>query len=209
MGPAITLAFKNEGADVFTSNNPLVDQADVDELLKEAGVVDILIANFAEPPRTSPVEKIDDIDWFTLFDKLVHPLMRIVRGVIPQMKERNAGKIIAVTSAGPLRGIPNTTGYCAARGAQNAFVRAAGLEVAKFNIQINAIAQNYIKNNTYYPDDMLETDRFKNHLKQFVPSKKVAEGYETAELALYLASDKCTHMVGQIIPIAGGWTTTC
>ena len=131
MGPAVALAFKNEGAEVLTSENSLLDQNSVDALLESAGKVDILIANFAEPPRTSSVEKIEDADWFTLFDKLVHPLMRIVRGVIPQMKERNSGKIIAVTSAGPLRGIPNTTGYCAARGAQNAFIRAAGLELAK------------------------------------------------------------------------------
>jgi len=209
MGPVITHAFKIEGAIVFTSNNPLLDRNSVDELMADVREIDVLIANFAEPPRTSPVEKIQDEDWFTLFEKLVHPLMRIVRAVVPQMKARNSGKIIAVTSAGPLRGIPNTTGYCAARGAQNAFIRAAGLELAKFNIQVNAIAQNYIKNNTYYPDDMIETERFRQHLNQFVPTKKVAEADETAELAMYLASDKCTHMVGQIIPIAGGWATTC
>jgi 2-keto-3-deoxy-L-fuconate dehydrogenase len=41
-----------------------------------------------------------------------------------------------------------------------------------------------------------------------VPTKKVAEAEETAELALYLASERCTHMVGQVIPFAGGWATT-
>jgi 2-keto-3-deoxy-L-fuconate dehydrogenase len=209
MGPAIIHAFQDEGAELIISKKTLLDQKSVDELVEGAGRVDILVANFAEPPRTSPVENIVDADWMILFDKLVHPLMRIIRSVVPQMKSRNAGKIIAVTSAGPLRGIPNTTAYCAARGAQNAFIRAAGLELAKFNIQVNAIAQNYVRNNTYYPDEMVETERFQQHLNQFVPTKKVAEGFETAELALYLASERCTHMVGQIIPLAGGWTTTC
>jgi 2-keto-3-deoxy-L-fuconate dehydrogenase len=209
MGPAIVHAFREEGADIVACGNPLTDQKSVDELMERAGEIDVLVANFAEPPRTSPVETIEDKDWLILFDKLVHPLMRMIRAVVPQMKIRNAGKIIAVTSAGPLRGIPNTTAYCAARGAQNAFIRSVGLELAKFNIQVNAIAQNYVRNNTYYPDEMLETERFQQHLKQFVPTKKVAEGFETAELALYLASERCTHMVGQIIPLAGGWTTTC
>jgi len=45
-------------------------------------------------------------------------------------------------------------------------------------------------------------------LKDFVPTKKVADGAETAELALSLASDLCTHLVGQVIPFSGGWATT-
>jgi len=208
MGPAIAQHFKEAGADVFASTDPCLTQDNVDQLLKEVGEIDILIANFAEPPRTASVDKIDDDDWNILFDKLVHPLMRIVRGVAPKMKARKAGKIVAVTSAAPLRGIPNTSGYCAARGAQNAFIRAVGLELAKANIQVNGIAQNYIRNNTYYPDGILENEKFQQHLSQFVPSKRVAESVETAELALYLASDLCTHMAGNIIPLAGGWVTT-
>ena len=52
-----------------------------------------------------------------MFDALVHPMMRFVRAVLPQMIERRASKIIAVTSAAPLRAIPNSGAYSAARGA--------------------------------------------------------------------------------------------
>ena len=207
MGPAISRLFKAEGGHLVTSENPLLDQESVDELIKGAGSVDILVANFSEPPRTAPVDRIDDEDWHVLFDKLVHPLMRIVRAVTPQMKERQSGKIVAVTSAAPLRGIPNTSGYCAARGAQNAFIRAIGLELAKFNIQVNAIAQNYVRNETYYPDTLLQNEKFLQHVQTMVPSKRVAESSETAELALFLASDGCRHLIGQIVPLAGGWAT--
>ena len=48
----------------------------------------------------------------------------------------------------------------------------------------------------------------KAHLKDMVPTKRVAESAETAHLALYLASPECSHMVGQVLPLAGGWTTT-
>ncbi len=81
MGPAISRLFKAEGGHLVTSENPLLDQESVDELIKGAGSVDILVANFSEPPRTAPVDRIDDEDWHVLFDKLVHPLMRIVRAV--------------------------------------------------------------------------------------------------------------------------------
>ena len=207
MGPAIKTLFEAEGARLVTSENPLLEQESVDALVKTVGRVDILVANFSEPPRTAPVESIEDRDWHVLFDKLVHPLMRIVRAVTPQMKERQAGKIVAVTSAAPLRGIPNTSGYCTARGAQNAFIRATGLELARFNIQVNAIAQNYVRNETYYPDSMFQNEKFLQHIRNMVPSKRVAESSETAELALFLSSEGCNHLVGQIVPMAGGWAT--
>ena len=79
--------------------------------------------------------------------------------------------------------------------------------MARSNIQVNAIAQNYINNDTYYPDDLLKDERFINHLNRNVPTKKIGSPEETAELAAYLASEQCNHMVGQILPLAGGWAT--
>lgn len=207
MGPAIETLFRAEGADLITSTDPLLDQASVDRLVGEAGNVDILVANFAEPPRADAVDNIKDEDWHRLFDTLVHPLMRIVRAVTPGMIDRNRGKIVAVTSAAPLRGIPYNTAYCTARGAQNAFIRAAGLELARHNIQVNAIAQNYVRNDTYYPESLFQNEKFLKNVNRLVPAKRVAESSETAELALFLSSDGCNHLVGQIVPLAGGWVT--
>ena len=79
--------------------------------------------------------------------------------------------------------------------------------MARSNVQVNAIAQNYINNNTYYPDDILASDKFLDHIKRNVPTNKVGAAEETAELAAYLASENCKHMVGQLLPLAGGWTT--
>lgn len=206
MGPAIADLFEQEGADVYRSVDALRDQPSIDELMRNVGMVDILIANFAEVPHRASVDAVTDEDWHALFDALVHPLMRIVRAVAADMKGRG-GKIVAVTSAAPLRGLPEHAGYCAARGAQNAFVRAAGLELAPHNIQFNAIGQNYVENNVYYPPQLIESEKFQKHVKLNVPAGQVAQSKETAELAAYLASPHCTHLVGQVIPFAGGWVT--
>ncbi len=207
MGPAIVELFRQEGARLSCDYGGSYSDDELRALLA-SGLPDIVVANLAAPPQTAALENIEDQDWRLLFDKLVDPLMRLVRALSGPMKERGRGKIIAVTSAAPLRGIPHASAYCAARGAQNSFLRAAGLELAKYNVQVNAIAQNYVRNSTYYPDDLLEKEAFQRHLQQLVPGKKVAEGAETAQLALYLAGPHCTHMVGQILPLAGGWTTT-
>jgi len=207
MGMAIQKKFKSLGITVITGDYPMTTEAEVVDLIAKTDHIDILIANLAEPPMTGPVQNIDNEDWNKLFDALVHPLMYLVRAVAPQMLERKSGKIIAVTSAAPLRGIANNAAYCAARGAQNGFIKAVGLEMARSNVHVNAIAQNYINNNTYYPDNILDNEKFLDHVKRNVPTNKIGAADETAELAAYLASEKCKHMVGQIIPLAGGWVS--
>ena len=207
MGRAIVDRLTELDFRVLTDNQALVDQSQCEELVRSVGEVDILIANLAEPPRSSPVQAIQNEDWTTLFSTLVDPLMFLVRAITPQMLDRQSGKIIAVTSAAPLKGLANNASYCAARGAQNAFIKAVGLELARSNIQVNAIAQNYINNNTYYPSRLLDDEKFLDHVRRNVPTNQVGSSEETAELAAYLASEKCNHMVGQIIPLAGGWTT--
>ncbi len=207
MGPAISEKFEEIGINVIAGPSDLHSEAQINKLVADACHIDILVANLAEPPMTGPVQSIDSDNWNLLFDSLVHPLMYLVRAVTPQMLERKSGKIIAITSAAPLRGIPNNAAYCAARGAQNGFIKAAGLELARNNIQVNAIAQNYINNSTYYPDDILDNEKFLDHVKRNVPSNKIGAASETAQLAAYLSREDCRHMVGQVIPLAGGWAT--
>jgi 2-keto-3-deoxy-L-fuconate dehydrogenase len=207
MGPAIADKFASLGIRVIRGASGLNSQTEIEKLVDESSPIDILVANLALPPHSTPVQDIRNDDWRALFEILVDPLLHLVRAVTPQMLERQSGKIIAVTSAAPLRGIPNNAAYCAARGAQNGFIKAVGLELARSNIQVNAIAQNYINNDTYYPDDLLQNEKFLQHVKKNVPTNKVGAANETAELAAYLASASCSHMVGQVIPLAGGWVS--
>lgn len=207
MGPVIADALEREGAIVFRGSAGLKSDEEVAAELAKAGDIDILVANFAEPPHQARVDEISDEQWDRLFASLVMPLMRSVRAVVPGMKLRGGGKIVAVTSAAPLRGIPNFSAYCAARGAQNSFVRAAGLELAANNIQLNAIGQNYVLNNVYYPPGIEANEKMQKHVRLNVPTGELASSDETAELALYLAGGNSRHMVGQVLPFAGGWAT--
>jgi len=208
MGPAIRELFEDEGALVAASTDDVSRPGVAESVVEAAGELDVLVANLAEAPRSAPVAEIADADWSALFERLVHPLMRLVRAAAPGMAARGGGRIVAVTSAAPLRGIPGASAYCAARGAQNAFVRAAGLELAPQGVLVNAIAQNYVRNDTYYPEGLITSERFRKHLERNVPAGRVAEPRETAELALFLASRAGGFLVGQVIPFAGGWATT-
>jgi 2-keto-3-deoxy-L-fuconate dehydrogenase len=205
MGPALVELFEREGAHVLADDRDLGVEGACERAIADAGELDVLVVNLAHAPVAAPAELIRDADWHALFDALVHPLMRLVRAAAPAMIARRRGKIVVMSSAAPLRGIARNGAYCAARGAQNAFVQAVGLELAPHNVQLNAVAQNYVKNSTYFPDGLLKTERFAQHVARNVPAQRVAEGWESAELALFLASDSSDFLCAQVVPFAGGW----
>lgn len=208
MGPAIIARFRDEDAEVVAHPGRLDTKPRLDALVTACPEPEIVVANLAAGPSPHVVGEIEDAEWDELFDVMVRPLMWIVRAFAPGMIRRGGGKIVAVTSAAPLRGIPVTSAYCAARGAQNAFVRAAGLELARDGVQLNAVAQNYVHNEAYYPESLVETERFQKSLARNVPIQRLAKPHESADLALFLASPRSDFIVGQVVPFAGGWATT-
>ncbi len=204
MGPDIKAVFEAEGAHVVADERDLTEPGAARRLIDGAGRVDVLMANLAAVnPKTAADETTDD-QWRRMFEVMVDPLHRLVGAVLPQMIGRRQGKIVVMGSASALRGMPNWSAYSAARGAQLAYVRAAGVEVAPHNVQINAIAQTFVENPSYFAPDYVKSEAFKERLKQ-VPIGRLATGREDALLALFLASGESDFLVGQVIPFAGGW----
>ncbi len=207
MGPAIAELFVAEGADVIADEGALLGPDEPAELIERSGAIDILVANLDLPASSAKVVDIDDATWIAGFDAMVHPLMRLVREAAPGMIERGGGSIVAITSSSPLRRMsPQAVSYVAARAAQNAFVRSAGHQLAKQGVRCNAIAQNFVANDTYYPPAVLANEKFRSRLATEVPAARIGEPAETAELALFLASDASSFIFGQIISQDGGWS---
>lgn len=207
MGPAIAERFRAEGGQVIADTDAPRSVEDGAAIAERHGPVDVLVANLAVPPTPALVDATTDADWHTLFNALVHPLMGLVRASVGPMKAQGGGRIIGMSSAAPLRGIPRNSAYCAARGAQNAYLRAAGLELARNQVLVCTIAQNYVANDTYYPPGLTEDEQFLQRMRQVVPEQRIGSPDDTAALALFLATE-AGFMPGQIFPLTGGWTTT-
>ena len=89
MGPATADLFAEEGAHVIADTRNLTEAGACEALIEEAGHVDILIANLASQSLTGTrVTQLNDDDWAKTFDRMVHPLHRLSRAVLPQMQER-------------------------------------------------------------------------------------------------------------------------
>lgn len=207
MGPVLCEVFARHGATVIASTESLVSPEAPAALVAQSGQVDVLIANLAIPAPATAATDVSEEEWRDTFAVLVDPLPRLCRAVLPAMITRRAGKILVMGSASALRGMKLRSTYSAARGAQLAYVQALGVEVAPHNVQVNAIAQNFVENPTYFPPEVQANPRFQERLQREVPLGRLVGANEDAEFAAYLCSDLANCFVGQVFPVCGGWVT--
>jgi NAD(P)-dependent dehydrogenase (short-subunit alcohol dehydrogenase family) len=206
MGPALVRVFGALGAAVAADGRSLGDDPPIaQQVVDDAGDVEVLVAHLALPAPSTPAGEVGDDEWRRVFAHMVDPLPRLLRAVLPQMRARGGGRIVVMGSASALRGMKRTSSYSAARGAQLGWVRAAGVELARDNVQLNAIAQNFVDNPTYFPAEVQANPAFQERLKREVPLGRLVSGDEDALFAAYLASDAAACFVGQVFPVCGGW----
>jgi 2-keto-3-deoxy-L-fuconate dehydrogenase len=183
-----------------------------EQVVKDAGQIDVLVPIFAGPLRImpftnmlGPAQNFKDEDLQAYLDELVWPMVRFVRAALPQMIERRSGKIVAVTSASPMRAIEGLAIYTGCRGYQNAFLQVVGAEAAHHNVQVNGIGPAFIENPSYFTPEMLSDPAIRQSLVDVIPAERICDGWEAASLVLALAGDASNFLAGQIIPISGGW----
>jgi NAD(P)-dependent dehydrogenase (short-subunit alcohol dehydrogenase family) len=235
MGPAITEEFCREGASVALhdrdeaavkpyaliaerlgrdalslagdlSRSGEAERA-VEAVVARFGRLDILVNNNAHPPSGSPVEEITDAAWREMMARLLDEPFFCLRAALRVMRPAGRGKIINMSSAAAFPGLPNYAAYTAARAGVNGLTKAVGREVAGAGIQVNAIAQNYVENPTYFPPALTGDPVRLARMVKNIPAGRLARSEESARLAVYLASEDADFFIGQVIPFAGGWVT--
>jgi 2-keto-3-deoxy-L-fuconate dehydrogenase len=205
MGPALCDVFSEQGAQVIASTQCMAEVGAAQGVVAAAGHIDVLVVNLAWQAPTTAATQVDDDEWRAVFAALVDPLPRLVRAAAPAMIARRAGKILVIGSASALRGMKRASTYSAARGAQLSYVQSVGVELAPHSIQVNAIAQNFVENPTYFPPQVQANPRFQERLAREVPLGRLVGAREDAQFAAYLCSPAADCFVGQIFPVCGGW----
>jgi NAD(P)-dependent dehydrogenase (short-subunit alcohol dehydrogenase family) len=235
MGPALTEEFCREGASValhdrdeaavkphatlaerlgrdvlaLTGDLGRSSEADrvVDAVVARFGRLDVLVNNNAHPPSGSPVEQVTDAAWREMMTRLLDEPFFCLRAALRVMRPVGRGKIINMSSAAAFPGLPNYAAYTAARAGVNGLTKAVGREVAGAGFLVNAIAQNYVENPTYFPPALTGDAVKLARMVKNIPAGRLARSEESARLAVYLASEDADFFVGQVIPFAGGWVT--
>jgi NAD(P)-dependent dehydrogenase (short-subunit alcohol dehydrogenase family) len=198
--------------EAFSSMNPDIGVIDAslakdiaEQALLQLGRVDVLINNDAYPAPHIPIDEAKPEDMRAALEHLVVRGFELTGRLVPQMKKRKSGKVIFLTSAGPLGGIPNYTIYAAARSAINGMIKSLSMELAPHGISVNAVAPNYLENPDYYPPELMAKPGVAEKILKRIPLGRLGEQEEAAALIAFLAGEHSGFITGQVIPFSGGW----
>ena len=209
------------GGRVLGFEADVTDKADVRNLVQSIvgrwGQIHILV-NTAGINARIPIESDDDAGWRAVLDSTVLGAYYVTREVLRHMPDHTqpdgrvpGGRVINLSSILGRFGVPGYTAYCAAKHGIIGFTRALALEVAGRGITVNAICPGWVE--TEMADrGMRETaaimgitkEEFRRQALDAVPIKRILDPKEIADLAVYLASDAASGMIGQAINLDGG-----
>lgn len=205
------LAF-DENLAVFVADaaDETATAASVAATVEAFGGVDILIANAGTEGRCAPIENLTIDDFESVFRTNVIGVWLSMKYCVEPMKKRGSGSMIALSSIAGVIGFPIMASYIASKHAVCGLVKTAALELAPFNVRVNAIAPAPIDNrmihsleSQFNPDDPKAVHEM---VISKIPMARYGTNEEVANLALFLASDEASYCTGSIHLIDGGYT---
>ncbi len=161
------------------------------------GGIDILVNN-AQVDFGKPLVETTDAEWDAVMAFNVRTTFLLCRAVGRRMLAQGGGRIINVGSGLAERGLANSTAACAAQGAVKQLTAALGLEWARRNVRVNAIGAGWLSTEAPTEEDEREL------LVRFIPSKRKGHPSDLCGLLVYLASDACDFVTGQMVYVDGG-----
>jgi 3-oxoacyl-[acyl-carrier protein] reductase len=177
-----------------------------DEVIKAFEKVDIIVNN-AGTSRAMPFDKVTDEVLQDDLDLKLFGAVRLIRLVVPQMKERRWGRIINVLNIGSKAPRPNSMPTSVSRAAGLAMTKALSHELAPHNVLVNAMLVGLIRADQHVQHatraNVPLEDYYKTLGKQ-IPIGRVGEAEEFANLACFLASEQGGYIAGTAINVDGG-----
>jgi 3-oxoacyl-[acyl-carrier protein] reductase len=209
-----TLAEK--GGDVTGIAADIRQAGDLEHLVRQTesrlGPVDILVANGGGPPP-KPAAELTDEDWMTAFPLIFLFIPRLCRLVLPGMRKRRWGRIVAINSISTRAPISNLSLSNALRPAVVGYLKTLATEVAAEGVTVNAVLPGYTATERQDEIALAASQRTGKPPEEIVaawvaqtPAGRMAEPREIGEVVAFLCSPAASYMTGQSVVVDGGFT---
>ena len=188
----------------FDVTDPEVTAEALGQLVADHGVPDILVNN-AGVQRRAPIQDFAVNDWNDTIAANLSSAFYVSRPLLPGMIERGSGKIINVASVQSLLARQTIAPYSASKGGLAQLTKGMAADLARYNIQVNAISPGYFA--TEMNKALVEDEAFNSWVINRTPAQRWGKFEELVGTLVYLASDASSFVSGQNIFVDGGMTS--
>ena len=185
-------------------------KAMVEKTIEHWGALDVQINNAGYEGLSLPMENQTLDNMMKVYSINVFGPMYGMKYALPQMKKQHGGAIVNITSQGSITGAATMSAYVSSKHAAFGLSKCAALEVAELGIHINCIGPGPIDTPmmTKLEKQALGENVSKEEaMKVFAasyPDKRYCKPEEVADLALFLSSEKSSHITGSLVTMDGG-----
>jgi NAD(P)-dependent dehydrogenase (short-subunit alcohol dehydrogenase family) len=203
-GEEVVQEIEKGGGEALFVRADVSNRADVEKMVQEAldrfGKIDILVNNAGIHDGAHFTEESEDM-WQRLFRVNVMGTVLPSQVVVPEMMKRKKGKIVNISSKAAVVGEPYHAAYSASKGAILALTRCLAIELAPYQITVNAVCPG-----PTYTDMLLRaTDAAqREELTADAPLGRLGQPEDIAAAVLYLASEESDWCTGQALSVDGG-----
>jgi 3-oxoacyl-[acyl-carrier protein] reductase len=173
----------------------------VSQVEDAVGTVDILVSNYAASIPRKPFAETTWAEWQEQIDTTLKAAFLCSQAVLPAMKAKRWGRIISINTIGIHHPSPQYHGYTAAKTAMLGFTRNLAVEVGQYNITVNIVSPGLTL--TEEVKALLTPEAQAKH-EQSLPMRRSGTVEDTANAALFFASELGSFVTGHYLPVCGG-----
>jgi len=173
----------------------------VAKVKQELGPVDILVNNAAFGiVRATTVVKMDKKDWDRDLAVNLTGAFNCIKAVMPDMVEKEWGRIINVSSVTGIMGGMGQASYAATKAGLLGLTKTVALEGARRNITCNAVILGVFDGGSFYE----VAEEFRERIIKQVAMRRAGNPEELSNVIAFLASDESSYVTGAELIVSGG-----